>query len=114
MICYKDKTFCINEECSEKCALYLTDKIKKEAMAFGLPISQSRFDWRECLLDVPDKEITFDLSDKAFKAITEMAKEKDIYYKDLILSILQEKIDAQKIKKNKSSIMSRTLDKKGE
>ena len=101
MICYKDKTFCINEECPKKCALYLTEQIKKEAMAFGLPVSQSRFDWRECYPDT-NSEVTFDLSDEAFEAIKKLAKEKGIYYKDLILSILQEKIDAQKIKKNET------------
>lgn len=41
MICYKDKTFCVSSNC--KCGRELTDKIKQEAEAFGLPLALANF-----------------------------------------------------------------------
>lgn len=43
MICYKDKTFCPFKECKnfgKNCDRSLTEKIKKQADKFGLPICQ--------------------------------------------------------------------------
>jgi len=40
MLCYLDKTFCIYSSCKhwDKCDRAATDKLKKEAEKFGLPI----------------------------------------------------------------------------
>ena len=39
MICYRDRTFCHYADCAEKnCGRRLTDKIKRDAKEFGLPI----------------------------------------------------------------------------
>jgi hypothetical protein len=52
MNCYKDKTFCNFLKCSEKdCVERLTDKIKKDAQRFGLPICQY-MDKPDCYKDV--------------------------------------------------------------
>lgn len=44
MICYKDKTFCHETTCVSfkdgSCDRALTDKVMKDAEAFGLPISR--------------------------------------------------------------------------
>lgn len=49
MICYQDRTFCINKECPKKCSIYLTEKIKKKADDFGLPVCVQEWNWQECL-----------------------------------------------------------------
>jgi len=42
MIVYKDKTYCISEDCgNEKCEFRLTDDIVETAATFGLPVSIS-------------------------------------------------------------------------
>lgn len=38
MITYKDKTFCVNKNCKNRCSRYLTEEIEKEAKQFGLPL----------------------------------------------------------------------------
>lgn len=43
MICYMDKTFCVSEECENKCDRQLTEEIKRAADALDLPISCARF-----------------------------------------------------------------------
>lgn len=39
MITYKDKTFCVNKNCKNRCSRYLTEEIEKEAKKFGLPLA---------------------------------------------------------------------------
>ena len=43
MLTYKDRTFCINEECVKKCYRYLTYEIQEQARRFGLPLSVASF-----------------------------------------------------------------------
>lgn len=43
MLCYKDKTFCKSDCVNESCTIRLTEKIIKEAEAFGLPTSHADF-----------------------------------------------------------------------
>lgn len=43
MITYKDMTFCVNEQCTNKCRKYLTCEIEQKAQAFGLPLAVASF-----------------------------------------------------------------------
>lgn len=43
MICYKDMTFCVNEQCTNKCGKYLTCEIEQTAKDFGLPLAVASF-----------------------------------------------------------------------
>lgn len=43
MICYQDKTFCISENCKNKCGRQLTQEIKDGARDAGLPIAVASF-----------------------------------------------------------------------
>jgi hypothetical protein len=38
MLCYRDRTYCINKECSKPCSKRLTEEIEKEAAEWGLPV----------------------------------------------------------------------------
>jgi len=38
-ITYKDRTFCVNKSCKNRCSRFLTEEIKKEAEEYGLPIA---------------------------------------------------------------------------
>jgi hypothetical protein len=41
MICYKGRTFCINNKCENRCDRYLTQEIIKESENTGLGLSVS-------------------------------------------------------------------------
>ena len=41
MLCYRDRTYCINKECSKPCSKRLTEEIEKEAAEWGLPVMVS-------------------------------------------------------------------------
>lgn len=43
MITYKDMTFCVNEECTNKCKKYLTCEIEEAARKFGLPLAVTSY-----------------------------------------------------------------------
>ena len=44
MIVYKDRTFCIRKDCKHKqCPLLVTEELKAEAEAFGLPLAVIEF-----------------------------------------------------------------------
>jgi hypothetical protein len=45
MLCYKDMTFCTNEDCANvECYSHLNESIKTRSKKFGLPLSLSYFD----------------------------------------------------------------------
>lgn len=59
MLCYKDRTYCpFSILCRDgyTCDRALTDKIKKDAEKFGLPISQFN-DFPECFVPFFEKEL---------------------------------------------------------
>lgn len=41
MITYRDMTFCVNEQCKNRCSRFLTPEIEKQAEEYGLPIAVS-------------------------------------------------------------------------
>lgn len=43
MICYKDRTFCISENCKCGPMYKYTEEIKKAAKEFGLPVALAYF-----------------------------------------------------------------------
>ena len=43
MICYKDMTFCVNEQCTKRCKKYLTCEIEQAAKDFGIPVAVASF-----------------------------------------------------------------------
>ena len=40
---YKDMTFCINKECTNRCSKFLTCEIEAKAKSFGIPLAVSSF-----------------------------------------------------------------------
>lgn len=38
MICYKDMTFCVNQNCKNKCRKFLTPEIEQAAKHFKMPL----------------------------------------------------------------------------
>ena len=40
---YRDMTFCVNEECKNRCSKYLTCEIEEKTKAFGLPLAVASF-----------------------------------------------------------------------
>lgn len=49
MLCYRDKTYCVNYKCKKKnkCKDYLTEQIKLDAERIGIPIAMANFDCEE-------------------------------------------------------------------
>jgi hypothetical protein len=43
MLSYKDKTFCVSDDCNNDCDRKLTDEIKEGAKKSGLPLSVGYF-----------------------------------------------------------------------
>ncbi len=43
MICYRDMTFCISEDCKNECGRQLTKEDREKADKIGLPIAVSKF-----------------------------------------------------------------------
>lgn len=48
MICYKDRTFCVNEACTKRCKRFLTPEIEAAAKAYGLPVAVSQMICLDC------------------------------------------------------------------
>ena len=48
MLVYKDRTFCVNEQCTKRCKKYLTCEIEKAAKAYGLPLAVASFICLDC------------------------------------------------------------------
>ena len=40
---YRDTTFCVNEQCTNKCNRYLTYEIQQKAKEYGLPLAVASF-----------------------------------------------------------------------
>ena len=53
MLCYRDRTYCVNEDCKNPCSKKLTKEIEKEAAEFGLPVMVS---WYICTNVGEDKQ----------------------------------------------------------
>jgi hypothetical protein len=43
MLCYRDKTFCVSENCTNECRRQLVEEDRKEADRLGLPISVAEY-----------------------------------------------------------------------
>jgi len=43
MICYMDKTYCVNKECTKQCNSKLTPEVEEKAKKLNMPISQTDY-----------------------------------------------------------------------
>lgn len=43
MICYKDMTFCVNQNCKNKCRKFLTPEIEQAAKHFKMPLAVAEY-----------------------------------------------------------------------
>lgn len=48
MLTYKDRTFCVNEDCTLDCYRKLTDEVRQGAISCGMLIATAIWDEQEC------------------------------------------------------------------
>lgn len=58
MITYRDMTFCVNEECSNRCSRYLTCEIEEQAKIHGLPLAVASFICLDMGDDYKDEKVS--------------------------------------------------------
>lgn len=51
-------TFCVNEDCTNRCSRYLTCEIKEKAKEFGLPLAVASFLCVDVGEDKKDEEMS--------------------------------------------------------